>query len=81
MYRGVLMMTLAKEAGAPTALLLSSAAFAAVHLPVEPQAFLPLFCLGLALGYITLRTGSLLAPIVAHGVFNGLMLLSATASP
>ncbi len=72
-YRGVLMMTLLKEIGIIGALVLSSAIFAVVHLPSEPQAVISLFLLGMALGYIAYRTRSLLAPIIAHALFNGLM--------
>jgi len=72
-YRGVLMMTLLKEIGIIGALVLSSAIFAVVHLPTEPQAVISLFLLGMALGYIAYRTRSLLAPIIAHALFNSLM--------
>ena len=73
-YRGVLMMTLLKEIGIIGALALSSVIFAVVHLPSEPQAVISLFLLGMALGYIAYRTRSLLAPIIAHALFNGLMI-------
>lgn len=75
MYRGVLLMSLVKEMGILTALLFSSALFAIMHVFVEPQAVLPLFFLGLALGYVAYRTRSLLAPIVTHAIFNTLMVL------
>jgi hypothetical protein len=75
MYRGVLMMTLLKQMGILGALIVSSALFAIVHLPTEPQAVLPLFFLGLALGYVAYRTRSLVAPIVTHAIFNTLMVL------
>jgi membrane protease YdiL (CAAX protease family) len=72
MYRGILMTTLLKHTGAGGAIVISSAAFALVHLPVEPWAVLPLFFLGMALAYAAYRTRSLVAPIVAHSLFNGL---------
>ena len=75
MYRGVLMMTLLKQMGILGALIVSSALFAIVHLPTEPQAVLPLFFLGIALGYVAYRTRSLVAPIVTHATFNALMVL------
>jgi hypothetical protein len=75
MYRGVLMMTLLKQMGILGALIVSSALFAIVHLPTEPQAVLPLFFLGIALGYVAYRTRSLVAPIVTHAIFNTLMVL------
>jgi membrane protease YdiL (CAAX protease family) len=73
-YRGVLMTTLLRPFGVIGALLASSAVFGLIHLPTEPQAVLPLFILGLALGYAAYRTRSLVAPIVAHALFNALMI-------
>jgi len=75
MYRGVLLVTLLKRTGAAGAIVISSAIFALVHVPAEPQAVLPLFFLGMALAYAAYRTRSLVAPIVAHALFNGLMVL------
>jgi membrane protease YdiL (CAAX protease family) len=75
MYRGVLMMTLLKQMGILGALIVSSALFAIMHLTTEPQAVLPLFFLGIALGYVAYRTRSLVAPIVTHAIFNTLMVL------
>ena len=74
-YRGVLMMTLLKQVGIVGALGISSALFAMVHMITEPQAVLPLFVLALALGYIAYRTRSLVGPIIAHSLFNSLMVL------
>ena len=73
LYRGILLMTLVRHVGIVPALVVSSAVFAAAHFTAEPQALLPLFCLGMALGYIAYRTRSLVAPIIAHALFNGLM--------
>jgi membrane protease YdiL (CAAX protease family) len=47
----------------------SSLVFAAAHSAVWPTP-IPLFVLGLGLGWLTLRTGSILAPTVVHGAFN-----------
>src|SRR5205823_14164254 len=33
---------------------------------------LPLFLLGLGLGYVAYRTQSLLAPVICHALFNGI---------
>jgi membrane protease YdiL (CAAX protease family) len=79
-YRGVLMMSLLKQAGIGGALAVSSAVFALAHLPAEPQAVLPLFVLALALGYVAYRTRSLVGPIIGHSLFNTLMVLSAFAA-
>jgi membrane protease YdiL (CAAX protease family) len=48
----------------------SSLFFAAMHAAVMPTPF-ALFVLALALGYLYQRTGSLIAPIVLHALFNG----------
>ena len=80
MYRGVLLKSLSLEAGVGRALVISSLVFAFVHVATEPQALLPLICLGLVLGYIAHRTGSLLAPMVTHSLFNTVMILGAISS-
>jgi membrane protease YdiL (CAAX protease family) len=47
----------------------SSILFAALHIQVMPTP-IPLFVLALALGYLYQRTGSLVAPITLHALFN-----------
>lgn len=47
----------------------SSMLFAAFHAGVWPTP-IPLFFLGLSLGWVAHRTGSLVAPITVHGLFN-----------
>jgi membrane protease YdiL (CAAX protease family) len=47
----------------------SAAVFAAVHSPVWPSP-IPLFVLGLALGWLAVRTRGVLVPCVVHGFFN-----------
>jgi membrane protease YdiL (CAAX protease family) len=49
--------------------------FAILHFPQWP-APVPLFVLGLGLGYLTYRTRSLVAPIVLHSMFNAVAVLS-----
>lgn len=74
-YRGVLLVSLMKRLGPAAAIALSGGIFAVAHLGTQPQAVLPLFLLGLALGYVAYRTRSLLGPIVGHSLFNGLMVV------
>jgi hypothetical protein len=74
LYRGVLLSALLRGTGAIAALVVSSALFALVHAPAEPQAVVPLFFLGMALAYAAYRTRSLVAPVLAHALFNGLMI-------
>jgi membrane protease YdiL (CAAX protease family) len=47
----------------------SAALFAAIHSQVWPSP-VPLFVLALGLGYLYLRTRSLVGPVVVHGMFN-----------
>jgi len=49
--------------------LASAVLFAALHSAVWPTP-IPLFFLGVGLGWLALRTRSLIGPIVAHGLFN-----------
>jgi membrane protease YdiL (CAAX protease family) len=49
--------------------------FAAMHSPVWPSP-VPLFGLGLGLGYLAYRTQSLVAPVVLHALFNGIACMS-----
>jgi membrane protease YdiL (CAAX protease family) len=72
-FRGVLYPAI-KQAGWPRAAWWGTATlFAAIHgsLPI----FLPLLALGLALVWLYELTDNLLAPIAAHGVFNGINVL------
>ena len=67
-------------AGATLAIIVTSALFAAMHLPQWP-APIAIFLLSMGLGSLYQRTGSLLSAIAMHGTFNGfntvLMLLQA----
>jgi membrane protease YdiL (CAAX protease family) len=46
-----------------------------VHVPVWPSP-IPLFFLGLGLGYLAYRTQSLIGPMVTHALFNGVACLT-----
>jgi len=59
--------------GWPLALALSALAFGAIHL--EPAALPTISVLGLVLGLACLRTGSLTASVVVHGIWNGSVLI------
>ncbi|MFK7790485.1 MAG: lysostaphin resistance A-like protein, partial [Phycisphaeraceae bacterium] len=74
-FRGVLQTSLMRLMNGYRwpALVITAAVFSAIHGSVVPtQALAPLFVLGLAWGYLYERTGSLLAPILAHAVFNAM---------
>ena len=59
------------------AIFISSAFFALAH--AEPSAFVALFLLGVALGYVYERTGNLWTDITMHSVFNGVSLFATLA--
>jgi uncharacterized protein len=81
-FRGYLLQRLSGRAGFWGASAISAALFAAIHLPgwllvgglaVDVGLLRPLgeiFALGLALGYLLRRTGSLWASIVLHAAHN-----------
>jgi len=77
LFRGVLLRSFARRWGDTPGLVLSSALFAGFHLNVwqAPAAFLA----GLFLGWVFLRTRSLLYPIAAHALFNGLPVILTAA--
>ncbi|MCX7714573.1 MAG: CPBP family intramembrane metalloprotease [Clostridia bacterium] len=65
--RGVL-MTLFRRYGFVVELIGSSAAFALLHF--DMQSFIPLFFVGLLLGFIRRSTGSIFASMLVHGANN-----------
>lgn len=67
-FRGFLYPVLKAKWGMPVALATVSLVFAAIHLHLPSTA--PLFLLGLALGLVYERSGSLLASITLHSLFN-----------
>jgi membrane protease YdiL (CAAX protease family) len=56
------------------AIVASSALFAAFHASVWPSP-VPLFVLAMGLGYLAIRTRSLVGPVVVHGMFNAVSAL------
>ena len=74
-FRGVAFNALLRERGRRWAYLGSAALFAVIHLSLV--ALLPIFLLGLALAWVYVRTGNLLAPIAMHAVVNGITVLFA----
>ncbi len=74
-FRGVLLTSLARWLGSAAAVLLSAGAFGLVHFdPVRPVFA---FVLGLALGILRVRSGSLAHTAIVHGTFNTLTLFIA----
>jgi len=73
LFRGLLLPRLSDRYGTRFALGLTALAFGLVH--VEPGAVVVATLAGLALGWVTLRTGSSLAAVALHGAVNALPLM------
>jgi membrane protease YdiL (CAAX protease family) len=71
-FRGLIFGGLARSLRPWQATCASAAIFAVVHPPIS---MLPVFCLGLVTAHIYRRTGGLVAPMLAHGVYNLVILL------
>lgn len=69
-FRGLVLPGLLRELSSVWAVLISAALFAIAH--VDPNSFLPLFVIGIALGVLRLRSGSTWATISLH-VLNNLL--------
>lgn len=67
-FRGLLLRGFLGRYGRMNALLLTALLFAIVHL--NPWGLLSIFLVGLFLGWLVLRTGSLWCACLAHGVYN-----------
>ena len=74
LFRGFLQSALRRWVGRTMSVVVSAAFFAAAH--IDLYSLLPLFVLGLALGYVYARSRSIVAPIVLHAAFNGTSLLA-----
>jgi membrane protease YdiL (CAAX protease family) len=71
LFRGLVFQGLRRSTGPLLAILGSAALFALVHPPI---AVIPVFGLGIATAISFERSRFLLAPVVAHAVYNGLVL-------
>lgn len=76
-FRGFLFQGFRQKYGWKSAMLLSSAIFAAAHL--DPVALIPTFLLGFVLAYLYHRSNSLWPGIILHFLINGLSLCAAIA--
>lgn len=75
LFRGMILTMLQRASGSPWIAVLGAAAiFAAFHWS-NPDAVLPLFIFGSALGVAFARSGSLAVPIVMHVCFNAKTIL------
>jgi tetratricopeptide (TPR) repeat protein len=73
LFRGLIYGSLEKRLRVSGALVISSLLFALVHLQVVY--FIPIFCLGMVLGWARGKANSLGLPIVLHILNNGLALI------
>jgi membrane protease YdiL (CAAX protease family) len=78
-FRGALFRPLRRQSGAIGTLAVTSITFAVSH--YAPQTYLPIALVGLALGVARLASGSLLPPLVMHGVFNAISLYGMITAP
>lgn len=72
-FRGLAYTAIREKWGVAAGLIISSLGFAVVHMYLIH--FIPLLVTGLVLAYLRERTGSLIAPIVAHIATNGTLLV------
>jgi uncharacterized protein len=72
-FRGIILRGFAAKYGTTRALLYSSLLFGIVHL--NPWQFFPAVFLGLFLGTVYLRTGTVAATSAAHSFYNGAVLV------
>ncbi len=72
LYRGLLYSGLRRTRDVRTSVVISAAVFALAHL--NAFVLLPLFAFGVLLALVRERTGSLLAPVVIHMLFNAVQL-------
>jgi sodium transport system permease protein len=77
--RGLLLSAVRRRLGPRIAVWSTAIVFAALH--GSEYRFLPQLVLGLLLGLLTLRTGSVLPAMVVHAVHNGIVVVAMEFSP
>ncbi len=70
MFRGLIQRTIEKSFSPMQGVLVTGVIFAAYHL--NPFSFIPLVAIGIYLGFIVIRSGSIWVPITAHFVNNAI---------
>ncbi|WP_018921581.1 CPBP family intramembrane glutamic endopeptidase [Salsuginibacillus kocurii] len=76
LFRGVIMGSFMLMMPASFALIISTVIFFSLHIPQykgSPLMHLSVFLMGLLLGSLYWYTGSLIAPIIAHSLYNGVL--------
>lgn len=80
LFRGLVLGATWRLTGrAWVAVVISGITFGAIH--AQPQDILPLCTMGVILGYVRLRAGSLVPTIIAHALFNGRTMVAALLFP
>jgi hypothetical protein len=74
LFRGTLLPVVAQRWGGPVGVLVSAAVFALAHLSLSEG--IPLFVLGIGLGWLRWRSGRLAPSVLMHALWNGLTLLN-----
>ena len=72
-FRGFLFAGLGRRLGYAWGAILSAAIFALAH--IDPEAYIPIFFLGLLLAWLYYRTRSIWVPVLAHFLYNSIALL------
>ena len=75
LLRGIVLPALLPALGSAGAIVTSAALFALIHWDLYRAAFT--FALGIALGILRVRTGSLLSPVLAHALVNTITFVAA----
>ncbi|MCL6564295.1 MAG: CPBP family intramembrane metalloprotease [Firmicutes bacterium] len=78
LFRGLFLEALRRRWGATWAVVLSGATFAAAHF--DPTLFWALWLAGIGLGWLYVRTRSLVPSTIAHATFNALSVAMALAA-
>ena len=80
-FRGFAIPGLASRLGATTAILITSAVFALIHLPGVGVGILPVtFILGLAFAFVYHKTQSLILAIAVHALHNAITIIALAAT-
>ena len=74
LFRGVLLPVVGSRWGGGAAVLISAAVFALAHLSLSE--LVPLFVLGLGLGWLRWRSGRLGSSVLMHALWNSLTFLN-----
>jgi hypothetical protein len=79
LFRGLLFGAIGRRLSGPWTIVVTAAVFALAHL--QPIYFVPLFGVGLVLGWARQKSGGLVLPILLHCVNNCGALLMMSLSP